>query len=174
MLFRRLTPVLASILAAGCSSILGLDGGRREEEAAQAARDFQEQAMRDLVISASTSITTRNGVDYLSTSGLATNVGSKAIRASSMGPPWLIRVYAGPDRTGTPLWRTEDVGYAVQTLLRPFEIAPGATVRFETVPEEVDRVFGGKPAGTYYVAVALTLWEPRVTTGSWPAGDITR
>lgn len=161
----RLTPVLAGFLAVGCSPFLDGDGS--------AAR-FREQTMRYLAVSANSSITSRDGVEYLSTRVSATNTGYQAIRASEMGEPWLIRIYGSPDRRGTPLWRTEDLNYAFQPVPRPFVIAPGETVNAETYPERVDRVLKGAPPGTYYVAVALRVGNPYVTTGEWPAGEITR
>lgn len=175
MRFRRLTPLLTALFTAGCSSILGLqDGDRPEEKGEQTAEYFREQVTRNLMVTATSSITRMNGVDHFSARGSATNVGPDTIRASAQGSEWLIRVYATPDRSGTPIWRTEDAGYSQQAVLFPFVIAPGATVSFETLREPVDMVFDGAPAGTYYVALALTVRRPDVTMESWSAGEFTR
>lgn len=175
MRFRRLTLVVTALFTAGCSSILGIqDGDRPEGKGEQTAEYFREQVMRNLVVSATPSVTRMNGVDHFSAKGTATNVGPDTIRASAQGTEWLIRVYASPDLSGTPIWRTEDAGYSQQAVLFPFEIAPGATVSFETLREPVDMVFDGAPAGTYYVALSLTVRRPDVTMGSWPAGEFTR
>lgn len=165
-----------TLLAVGCSKVFGVgDGDEDREMEAETARQLQEQIQTYLRVEGTYAVVRRNGVDVVEPTLKVTNTGTEPIRAVTGMFPWWLRAYTAPDRTGTPVWRSEDVISGGPDSSHPFEIAAGGTLivaRDAFLPIPVSTLVGSRPSGTYYFAVRLELSEPAVRTGEMVAGDI--
>ncbi|MEX1998690.1 MAG: hypothetical protein WD934_03310 [Gemmatimonadales bacterium] len=103
----------------------------------------------------------------------ATNEGPRRLHGSAtMGCIWYPRIYDNPAYEGSPVWRVEDTGgYACPDADDQVDLAPGGSFTRRAIGAWVPHALGGRPDGTYYLAVAMVLHEPTIRL-EYPVGPV--
>jgi hypothetical protein len=173
----RKARLVASVL--GCALLLGACSPTGVTNDGAVVRSASSPALWHAAVAIHATYAVAHG-NLVASAWLVNQSSTQLIGTTGYCDVWY-RVYTGPSRSGTPIWRSEDRpgnvdggpegAIACPLVAYVISLSPGDSLRLPTqVFDEVQQVATDGP-GRYYVSLTLYLHEPRMTLEELPAGE---